>query len=273
MKMLCDCHLHTSNSFDAENSLKEMCESAIKKGINIIAVTDHLEVPEILLGDKSQYGDMVKQIKQSALDVDECREFFKDKIQIIKGVELGEPMHNSECTEKAMTIADYDFILASVHNLKGYEDFYFLEYNENNVYQLLDLYFDEIFDTAQNADFDSLAHLTYPLRYIAERTNIKIDLRRYSEIIDNIFKTLIKRKKALEINTSGLFKPIGTTLPDKFLIERFKNLGGEYITIGSDAHNIQNVGAGIEKGIEIAKECGFNHYTIFENRKPKLIAF
>ena len=271
MKIISDLHTHTNNSFDAENSLYEMCESAIEKGISIIAVTDHMETTEIPLKDKSQYGDMVRQIKQSVDDVEKCRKIFGERIKILKGIEMGEPVHNPGCTKIAMNIADFDFILASVHNLKNYEDFYFFEYTEENIPKLLTMYFNELLDTAKNADFDSLAHLTYPLRYIVERTDIVPDLSEYKEIIDSIFKTLIDREKALEINTSGLFKPIGTTLPDITLVKRFKELGGKYITIGSDAHNCNNLGLGIEKGIDIAKICGFKHYTIFENRKPKMI--
>ena len=64
---------------------------------------------------------------------------------------------------------------------------------------------------------------------------------------------------------------MGATLPDENLVRRYKELGGKYITIGSDAHNCENLGKGIEKGMEIAKSCGFEYYTIFENRKPQLI--
>lgn len=271
MKIICDCHTHTINSFDAENTLKEMCQNAIDKGISILAVTDHLEAPELSLGAKSQYGDMLQQIKNCASDVELCREEFGDSLKILKGLELGEPMHNIKLTKKALGITDFDFILASVHNLKDYEDFYFLEYTEENVDLLLDLYFQELLDTTENADFDSLAHLTYPLRYIVERMHIKPDLYKYKSTIDDILKNLVEREKALEINTSGLFKPIGTTLPDINLVKRFKELGGKYVTIGSDAHNCENLGAGIEKGIDIAKVCGFKYYTIFEKRQPKLI--
>lgn len=271
MKILCDLHTHSNNSFDAENSVFEMCQKAMDIGIQTIAITDHMETPEISLKEKSQFGDLMKQINKSVKDVDECKVKFKNQLQILKGVELGEPMHKPELTKEAMSIDDYDFVLASIHNLLNEDDFYFLEFAEDNVDCLLTKYFDELLDTAQNADFDSLAHLTYPLRYIAERTNIKVDLNQYSIAIDNIFKALISRGKALEINVSGLFKQIGETLPGENLIKRFKDLGGKYITVGSDAHNIDNVGKGIDVGIEIAKKCGFDYVTIFENRKPKLI--
>ncbi len=271
MKIICDTHVHSNNSFDGESSVLEICNAACEKGLNTVIITDHMEAPDIKLGDKSPYGNMRKSILKSVSDVESLAPEFKDKLKLLKGMELGEPMHVPKLTKKALDIADFDFILASVHNLKDMEDFYYLEYNEKNVYPLLDKYFDEILDTAQNADFDSLAHLTYPLRYIYERTDIKPDMDRYSEVIDEIFNTLIKRNKALEINTSGLFKEINSTLPGINMIKRFKELGGKYITVGSDAHNFKNLAQGIEEGIELAKTCGFEYYTVFEKREPKFI--
>lgn len=271
MKIICDTHVHSDNSFDGESSVIEICEAAVKKGINTVVITDHMEAPEIRLGDKSVYGNARKSIAQSVADVEKHSEKYEGKLRLLKGMELGEPMHIPKLTKKALEIADFDFILASVHNLKDEEDFYYLEYNENNVGGLLERYFDEILDTAENAEFDSLAHLTYPLRYIYERTDIKPDINKYSEVIDKIFKALIKRDKALEVNTSGLFKPIGTTLPDINLVRRFKELGGKYVTVGSDAHNANDLGKGVEKGIELVKTCGFKYYTVFEKRKPKFV--
>ncbi|MBQ7503995.1 MAG: histidinol-phosphatase HisJ family protein [Ruminococcus sp.] len=270
MKILSDMHMHSDNSFDAENSVREMCRGAIEKDISTIAITDHMEAPEIKLGDRSVFGNMIKQITKSVSDVEAAAKEFEGKLKVLKGIEVGEPMHEPKLTKKAMAIADYDFVLASIHNVKGAEDFYYLEYDESNVPSLLKRYFDELLDTAQNADFDSLAHLTYPTRYIISRTDIRPDLDEYAGVIDNILKTLVKRDKALEINTSGL-RTIGITMPDINIIKRFKELGGKYVTIGSDAHSVSKLGYGIEKGIEIAKTCGFDYFTVFENRQPELV--
>ena len=109
------------------------------------------------------------------------------------------------------------------------------------------------------------------MRYIVSGTGKLPDLSKHSESIDRIFKILIKNKKALEINVSGLFKELKTTLPDLPLIRRFKELGGEYVTIGTDAHSADMVGKGIEQGIEAARLAGFESYTIFEKHKPMLI--
>ncbi|MBR1731948.1 MAG: PHP domain-containing protein, partial [Ruminococcus sp.] len=193
MKILSDTHIHSDNSFDAESSVRDLCLSAIEKDISVIAVTDHMEAPEIKLGDRSVFGNMIKQISKSVEDAETAAKEFDGKLKVLRGMELGEPLHEPKLTKKALAIADFDFILASIHNIKNTEDFYYLEYNEKNIPELLKRYFDELLETAQNADFDSLAHLTYPLRYIIERTDIRPDLDEYCEVIDNIFKALIKR--------------------------------------------------------------------------------
>ncbi len=82
---------------------------------------------------------------------------------------------------------------------------------------------------------------------------------------------MIKNKKALEINTSGLRQSIAKTMPDENIIKRYRELGGEYITIGSDSHNAYDVGEGIEKGMELAKKCGFDKITFYVNREAMQI--
>lgn len=148
------------------------------------------------------------------------------------------------------------------------EDFYFIDWTKVCVDEILKLYFEELAETAEFEYFDSLAHLTYPLRYIKDKTGKIPDLSVFYEDIDNIFKILIKNNKALEINVSGLFKDLKMTLPDETLVRRFRKLGGKYITLGTDSHSVDFVGKGIKEGIEVAQKAGFTHYTIYENHKP-----
>lgn len=268
---LCDLHIHSNNSFDAISSVEELCNSAIDRGLYAIAITDHCEAPDIIKGDDCEYGCFDKLIPNSIKEAKLAKVKYADKLKVLCGIELGEPMHNDSCTQKALSYGEYDFILASVHNLKNMEDFYFMDYTKLDVNELLKKYFDELIETAKFEHFDSLAHLTYPLRYIIAQTGELPDLSVFFEQIDTIYNVLIKNNKALEINVSGLFKEMKTTLPDEQLVRRFKELGGKYITIGTDSHNAESVGVGIQEGIEVAKRAGFTQYTIFENRKPILI--
>lgn len=271
--MLCDLHIHSNNSFDAKCSVDEICKIAIDSGIGTIAITDHCEAEYIDKGEDCEFGSFDRQIPQSLKDTEAAIEKYKGKLKILRGLELGEPMHDLRQTQKALDYGDFDFILASVHNLRGRDDFYYMDFNSVDIDQILNEYFDELAETASFEHFDSLAHLTYPLRYIFERQGFLPDLSAYSDKIDNIFNILIKNNKALEINVQSLFKPMKQPMPDFPLVKRFFDLGGKYITIGSDAHTAEKIGKGIEVGFEVAKKAGFTGYTIFEKHTPILIEF
>lgn len=268
-----DLHIHSDNSFDAKSTVDEICKAAVERNLYAIAITDHCEAPYIKCGENCEFGSFDRQIPNSIRDTLAARQKYRTQLKVFCGIELGEPMHDMSCTEHALAYGDFDFVLASVHNLKGMEDFYYLDYSKLDINKVLNMYFEELLETASFPHFDSLAHLTYPLRYIKTATGNIPSLVPYQEKIDEIYKILIKNNKALEINVSGFFKELGTSLPDKEQIKRFRELGGKYITIGTDSHEIEFVGKGIDKGIEIAKECGFTAYTIFEKHKPTLIDF
>lgn len=268
---LCDLHTHSNNSFDAKSSVDSMCKAAINKGLYAIAITDHCEAPFIKCGADCEFGSFDEQIPKSISDTLKAQQKYANQLKVLCGIELGEPMHDMECTNRAISYGDFDFVLASVHNLRGMEDFYYLDFKTLDVDIILKSYFDELAETAKFEHFDSLAHLTYPLRYIKTSTGKIPDLAPYQDRIDEIYKILIKNNKALEINVSGYFKELGTALPDEPQIKRYRELGGKYITIGTDAHSDDFVGKGIEKGIELAKKCGFTQYTIYEKHQPVMI--
>ncbi len=116
--------------------------------------------------------------------------------------------------------------------------------------------------------FDVLGHLTYPLRYICGDFGIEIDMDRYESIIKKIFGTLIKNNMGIEVNTSGLFQKIGKPLPDERYVRMYKELGGEIITVGSDAHRTEHLGRGVAEGIKMIKSCGFDRIYYFDRRNP-----
>lgn len=263
-KNIYDLHTHSINSFDGNDSCEALCNSTINLGAKGIAITDHCDIDGAL---DSCWSFEDKQSK----DVDNCKRLFKDKLEVYKGVELGQGIYHKELSEKFLSSYDFDFVLGSIHNLENMEDFYFLDYSKLDVKELLQKYFYDLLKLAKWNKTDCLAHITYPLRYIVAREHINVDLCEYSDIIDEIFKTIIKNDKAIEINVSGLSMEMKDTLPSADLIKRYKELGGKYITVGSDSHYANLVCNNIDKGYDILKECGFTHFTVFEQRQPKLI--
>ena len=261
-KNIVDMHAHTEHSFDGHYSVDEMIKSSIEKGIKIVAFTDHVEMDLFYQNKFDKTADLAFP------DILRAKEQYKDQIEVCVGIEMGEPTYDVAESEKLMASKDYDFVIGSIHNLRNTPDFCELDYNKDNVYPLLDDYFREMKELAAWAKFDTFAHLTYPLRYIVGEHHIDVDMTRYQKDIDEIFSLLAEKDKPLEINTSGLRQPIGRTMPDESLVRRFKEMGGKYITVGSDSHYTEHMGAGIEQGMQIAKNCGFDSVLIFRHIQP-----
>jgi histidinol-phosphatase (PHP family) len=283
-----DLHSHTNNSPDASNTAEEMVLSAIEKGIDVYAITDHCEVnlyfPEGYYGKRNspyETFDFGRTFADSINDSNALREKYKDKIKVLRGIELAGAPYDFGLAEAILGDCRLDFVIGSTHQVKGFDDFAFIDYGKEKIPELMNTYFEEILKVAKWGKFDVLAHLTYTLRYIegGDTENkesgwrgAKVDMSPYEEIIREIMKTLIVYGKGIEINTSGLRQKYGKTFPDLYYIKLFRELGGDIITIGSDSHNINDIGKGIREGSELAKTAGFEYFTYFEERKPVRVA-
>jgi len=257
-----DTHTHTDNSYDGHHSTMFLCESAESMGLRAVTFTDHVEI------DYYERDNFHRVAMQSYFETAKARSAFRGKLLICSGVELGQPMYDVETAEILLGTLQYDEVIASVHNLRGQRDFMFLDYQTTDINEVLLDYFKEMQLMVNWGNFDTLAHLTYPLRYIQGDKGIPVDLSRYAEQIDSLLRGLVEQGKALEINTSGLRQKLGETMPGEAIVCRFKELGGEFITIGSDAHFAKDLGAGIPEAMAMAQRCGFNAVTLYQKRVP-----
>lgn len=266
-KNLIDLHTHTDNSFDGHHSTMFLCETAYMKGLRAVAFTDHLEM------DAFFRDSFDRTAIQSFFEVAKARSAFNGRLMVCVGAELGQAVYNKPVAEKLLDKMKYDFVIGAIHNLPEVQDFYYMNFDDESIdyMELLRQYFEWELKLAEWARFDTLAHLTYPLRYIVGNYKKPVDMSKFSEIIDEILITLIKNQKALEINTAGLRQPIGVTSPDESILKRYKELGGKLITIGSDAHYAEHLGAGIEQGYELALKCGFDSVAVYQDRTPTMV--
>lgn len=266
-KNLVDLHTHTDNSFDGNHSVMFLCEQACARGLRAVAFTDHLEM------DAFYRDHFDRTALQAYFEVAKAKAVFAGKLTVCNGAELGQAIYDRPTSETLLNKMNYDFVLGSIHNLPEMQDFYYMDFDDPAVDYpaLLQQYFETELALAQWAQFDSLAHLTYPLRYIVGNYHKPVEMTRYAEVIDAILETLIKKDKALEINTAGLRQPIGVTSPDESILRRYRALGGTLITVGSDAHFAEHLGAGLEEGYELALRCGFEEIALYHNRMPTLV--
>ncbi len=261
-RQLVDFHIHTDNSCDGHDSLTYMCEQAAARGIRALAVTDHAECQRYFT------DSFHTAIRYSFFETLKARSAFMGQIAVMTGMELGQPLHDLKAADDALHANSLDFIIASLHCLRGQPDFWQLDYSALDPDRLLSDYFAEVYDTVCWGQFDSLGHLTYPLRYMVGRAHLPVELSRHADEIDEILKRLVADGKALELNTQGYRTEYGRPTPDLPLLRRFRELGGEYVTIGSDAHYAADVGANIADGLALLQEAGFSFVTLYDRREP-----
>lgn len=259
-----DQHTHSDNSFDGEEPVTKLCEAAVAKKLDSIAVTDHCEM-DAFIADHYNIS-----YRQAFVSVCKARDTFKNKLKVNVGIELGQPTQNLAAAEEVIELP-YDLVIGSTHALPGMQDFYYLEYKNCDVKALFAKYLAEEKRLAEWGKFDTLAHLTYPLRYINGVHGFDIKTADFGDEITAVFKEIIKRGISLEINSSGLHQEINDTLPDRFCIETYKSLGGERLTFGSDAHKAGDIGKDIDKAVKLAKDVGFTYYCLYNQRKPQEI--
>ncbi|MBT2697579.1 histidinol-phosphatase HisJ family protein [Bacillus sp. ISL-40] len=255
---LMDYHHHTNHSFDSTASMVEVCKKAVENEIQEICFTEHFSVNPLA----PTYGHMV--FEKYLNEIWFCQEQFKGQLTLKAGIELCEPHLLKDQYDEILQPLDLDFILGSVHNLNNQKLRLALKEDHPTAYER---YFNELYHMISTADIDILAHFDLMKRY-AYKEHSLYDFHEYQEIIEQILKKAIDRNIGIEINTSGLRTGLKQTLPSVEIIQLYKQLGGEIVTIGSDSHTAESVGANLTDALSLAKDCGFNYICKFEKRKP-----
>ena len=278
---LVDCHTHTQYSVDSEADINIMIERACDLNLAAYAITDHCECnrwySESHYKDATtyRYFDFGQDFENSVSAVTELKEKYRGKLNLICGVEMGQATQEFDVAEKIVSDKRLDFVIGSIHQVPDTEDFAFLDYSSMDwkaMYELMQTYMLEINKLCKWGKFDVLGHLTYFLRYFQNHWNLKFDISTFDDIIEASFHELVQKGKGIEINTSGLRNPkIKETFPSLKYVKMFRELGGEIISIGSDAHTVEDLGTGTFEGVKLAEEAGFRYITYFKERKPNFI--
>lgn len=278
-----DAHSHTTFSPDGSNSPMEMLEKANEIGLYYYTITDHCECnnytgsevsgSEIEPSEVFASFDFKKNSKLCFEHMEEMQKRNIGKTKLLRGIELGQAMQNMEAAEEVVA-RDYDFVLASVHNVGGFNDFYWLDYDnveDGYIDGLISKYFAEILEMIKWGKFNSLSHLTYPVRYIKTPDKKPYTLDAHMDEIKAVLQAVIDDgAKAIELNTSGI-RFNGETQPNQEILNLYHDMGGKYITIGSDSHKAEHLGGGIDEGLEMIKAAGFSEFTVYVGGEPQLL--
>ncbi len=264
-----DFHLHTSFSSDSETPMEEMIEQGIRLGLQSMCFTEHMDKDFLRRTDHDPNFEVDTDAYYEQYQ--NLRDRYHDRIQILFGVELGLQPHVATQYRSYINQYPFDFIIGSSH-LCHRRDPYFPEFYEGREEGEAYLeYFESILENINGYDgFDIYGHLDYTVRY-GPNKNRFYQYKAYADVIDAILRALIDREKGIELNTGGFKYGLGHPNPTEDIIRRYRELGGEIITIGSDAHMPQFIAYEFEKAAAILQECGFRYYTIFKSRKPEYV--
>lgn len=259
-----DFHVHTDNSYDGNHSATFICERAEFNNLRAIAFTDHCEVDRCVRDFAHE-----RAVFQTFFEIAKVRSAFRGKLLVLNGIELGQPSYAPEIADRILKSQKFDVVIGSIHNLRnGYDPYYQDSFTEKEVHEFLKEYFYEMIKMCEWGDFDVLAHLTYPMRYFFSQSHISVDLNDYKSEVDEILRLIAKKNIALEINTAGLRQPLKKLQPETDVVRRFRELGGKFISVGSDAHYASDLAKGIPEAYKSAVDAGFNSITLFQNRAP-----
>lgn len=257
-----DFHLHSEHSIDSTASMESMVLSAIDKNLKSVCFTDHVDFDstnlKIDIGFReSDYFRNIKQVKYK----------YAHDIEILSGVEIGMQPHLFEKYNHFINHNPFDFVLMSIHCIDGV-DLHQDEFISNlEPIEVLEKYYNDMLLCIKNYNnFDVMGHFDYIDRCFLDYSKMP----RYDEyylIISEILKLLIDNGKGIELNTSGILSGLKYFHPKIQILNLYRELGGEIITIGSNAHKPEDVGYEYRTAERMLKELGFKYIHIFKERK------
>lgn len=266
--ILYDMHMHCNFSSDSTATPTTMIESAIKKGLKGIYFTDHNDYDYPLEDGKVMFKLDYDHYISTLCNLNET---YKDDITVYIGVEQGLSVTSSDIINSYDSDNKLDFIIGSSHLVDGNDPYYPKFWQGRSTKDAITSYFESILaniDACTN--YDVYGHLDYVVRYAPDK-DTNYNWLDYKNLVDTILLNLINNGKGIEINTSGLTKGLKSTNPCLDIIKRYHELGGEIITIGSDAHCPAHIASEFDKASALLKDAGFNYYTHFIKRKPHFI--
>ena len=254
-----DYHIHSRVSYDSKEIPEQIIKTALDRGLKEICFTDHLDYGESPAGESLVFETEVYNENYDHLEA--------EGLKIRRGFEFGMLPDNQDTFKADLMRRSFDFVIGSVHFVDS-QDVYFKPYWEGRTQREAEaLYFEEVLKCIKvHDDFDILGHITYIGKVRVNPVLRPLSYEEHADVFDEILRTVIEKGKGIEVNTSGKDR-CGDYLPGIAFLKRFKELGGEIVTVGSDAHAANRVGQYCHEVCKMVSDV-FGHVCTFENRKP-----
>lgn len=274
-----DNHVHTSFSTDSDTPMEAMVQRGIELGLSSVCFTDHIDY------DFPDTGNGVEFLFEME-PYFEMLSFLQGKypqFEIRRGVELGLKPDLAQRCNALIQAHPFDFVIGSTHLVDNADPYYPSFWEQFSEKDGIRRYYEITMENIRtDTKFDVYGHIDYIIRYTPTQQKNKeqgiIDeaymdrcFRDSSDMIDEILRLLLAKGKGIEVNTAGIKYGLGHTNPQEKVLKRYRELGGEIITVGSDAHETKHLAYAFEEIPELLRKCGFRYYTEFRKRKPEMI--
>lgn len=262
-----DTHTHSEFSPDSVMKMEKAAALCLEKGLSGLVFTDHMDIDTPTGVESFMFDPGAQQTEAERVS----REY---KVELLKGIELGLQPRTVEKSRERLKVFSFDTVILSVHFVDGKDPYHQPRFFEDKDYiKAYGRYLETILECmTKYVDFDILGHYDYITRYAPYRER-SLRYRDFPDLLDSILSYLATNGKALEINTNTYrSKYKGATAPDPDIFKRFRELKGEFISLGSDAHSADRICENFDLFGEFAKNCGFRYLTLFRGRKASLSA-
>ncbi len=273
---LCDYHTHSVFSFDAspEATVDAQCRAAIERGVSDLCITDHFEANG---KEEHIWPEFDAQGAQDAIMA--AKEKYRGKLHLTWGIEIGQGNQYPKEAQALLDAYSFEFVIGSLHNLRNAPDFYFYDFGklqdampQGYIGVLFERYVNELCEMVDCLPkLDTVGHLTYMRRYIAFGGH-DYDLSKHGEAVEKLYRRMIARQVALEVNVSTLWKGFPFAMPDRELLGLYRECGGELVTVGTDSHEPKHVGDCVEQAFVLLRAVGLDRVMVVREGRRELVS-
>lgn len=267
-----DNHIHSNFSPDSRCSVESIICTAMEKGLQGIAITDHYDVDAPSRDQEFLFDPSAQQAEIERVVWMHRKELSGRGIEILKGIEVGLQSGSMEKIKNFTSQYAFDTVIASLHFIDGGDPYMGTYYTDKDFRQAYGHALEEMYNTAVAfRDFDIIGHYDYVARYSPYGPGCRdITLAQFGDYLEPLLQFLAHEGKTFELNTKTYMNHKGYVPQlDTAILKRFRELGGEALSFGSDSHNADRLGDKFEYYAHVAKECGFRYLAYFRNRKPQ----
>lgn len=265
--MKADFHLHSSFSGDSDTTPEQVIEAGIQAGLSALCFTDHYDADY-------PYDDVCFDLDTDAYfaRLSWLQSIYGERISVGIGVELGLQPHLGPLYCSFVEHYPFDFIIGSTHLVERMDPYYSSFWDGMSADEGIRKYLEITLENIRVFDnFDVYGHLDYIIRYVPDEVR-KFSYGDYADLVDEILRLLITKGKGIEVNTGGYKAGLGVPNPCPDILRRYRELGGEILTIGSDAHMAEFVGSYMDEAQDVLRACGFRYFTLFKGRKAEFVS-